>query len=610
MKRELSFIASMIILGAASGLLIARIMFAVSVPESAYYLLTLDEKADYELMKAGSEWYTEGYMAAVIGVVMFILGRLAFGFLVFLLNPNLSMELIKSKRAVIKAILVFEGTIALSYIASYYYVSGTLSPFEGTATIGARLVFFFVMGGLIWFVAGETGWAGDFSSWGMGTAEKGSRPIEAFILGGLVGMGISTVGMLNSWFFRNYAIFVHEVLDNAPTGETTTKGMELLTSKVAIYYGLSFGIAAGLIVAFSPVFRDIKWRLKRLPVPIVLATALCLFVFITYSEGAQKYDLDKESLADAAGLLDARAPSRTVVMFRPDGKGNNFTPLEWPMQVQVIRRNKAGNLFYKESKTTVAVTPENIKKLESYLNEYREGSVYSYLARQALEKSYFAEWEMEKSLAMQYASQNSMILRLQMLRHLSALPVTGKNFEYAKKYLDVNEWHVGERAIPMLINVLVHFNRLDKAREWENRLTTKYGKENPVWIPDRPAVTTGRISGSLTINSAEPKNVKIALIRNITERDNMNVYSLRYLLTDVRLLNGESRFEFNNIGEGDFFLSVMTDAKTIAFNKSPEKLKIENPPGILRISPNRTELNLGGINVVTTLQVDAITAEP
>ena len=119
MKKEISFIVSMIILGGASGLLIARIMFAASVPESAYYLLTIAEKADYELMKTSGEWYKKGYMAAVIGIVMFVLGRLAFGFLVFLLNPNLKMKLIESKKAVIKAILVFELTIALSYIASY-----------------------------------------------------------------------------------------------------------------------------------------------------------------------------------------------------------------------------------------------------------------------------------------------------------------------------------------------------------------------------------------------------------------------------------------------------------------------------------------------------------
>lgn len=52
-------------MGAASGLLIARIMFAASVPESAYYLLTVAEKADYELMKKSGEWYKHRYMAAV-----------------------------------------------------------------------------------------------------------------------------------------------------------------------------------------------------------------------------------------------------------------------------------------------------------------------------------------------------------------------------------------------------------------------------------------------------------------------------------------------------------------------------------------------------------------
>ena len=602
MKKELSFIVSMIILGGASGLLISRIMFAASAPESAYYLLTVAEMADYELMKTSGEWYRQGYMAAFIGIIMFILGRLAFGFLVFLLNPNLKMKLVKSKRAVIKAILVFEVTIALSYIASYYYVSGTLSPFEGTATIGARLAFFFVMGGLIWFFAGETGWAGDFSSWGMGTREKGSRPTEAFILGGLVGMGISAVGMLNSWFFRNYAIFVHEVLDNASTGETTSVGMELLTSKVAIYYGLSFGIAASLIVALSPVFQDVKWRLKRLPVTFVMAAALCLFVFITYNEGAKKYHLNKKNLADAAALRDTHAESRTVIMLMANGKGENFTLLEWPMQVQVIRRNKAGGLFYKESKTFVEVSPDNIHKLENYLDEHREGSVYNYLAQQALEKSYFAVWDMEKSLAMQYATQSSMILRLQMLRHLAALPVTNQNFEYIKRYLDQSEWHVGERAIPMLINVLVHFGKLEEAREWEKTLKIKYGRKNPILIPDRELMTTGKITGSLTINSAAPKNAKLALIWNAAKRDSMNVYDLRYLLTDVRLLKGESRFEFNNIREGNYSLSLMTDAKTIDFSAEPETIKIENLPGILRVEPNKPELNLPEINIVTTLQ--------
>ena len=599
MKKELSFIASMIILGGASGLLITCIMFAVTEPESAHYLLTIKEMADFELMKTSGDWYKKGYMAPVIGIIMFILGRLAFGFLVFLLNPNLKMKLVKSKRSVIKAILVFEVTIALSYIASYYYVSGTLSPFEGTATIAARLAFFFVMGGLIWFIAGETGWAGDFSSWGMGTSEKGSRPAEAFILGGLVGIGISAVGMLNSWFFRNYAIFVHEVLDNASTGETTTIGMQLLTSKVAIYYGLSFGIAASLIVALSPVFQDIKWRLKRIPVAVVMAAALGLFVFVTYSEGVNKYHLNKKNLSDAANLQNTNAEDRTVIMLMPDGKGKNFTLLEWPMQVQVIRRNKAGGMFYTESKTIVQVSPDNIHKLENYLDEHKEGSVYNYLAQQALERSYFAVWDMEKSLAMQYATQSSMILRLQMLRHLAVLPVTEQNYGYAERYLDGSEWHIGKRAIPMLINTLVNFGRLEEARKWKKTLKTKYGMESPVRIPDREVVTKGRIVGSLTINSATPKNTKIALLRSITALDSMSVYSLRFLLTDVRLLDGESRFEFNNIGEGDFFLAMMTDAATINFNAPPKSLTIENLPGILRVGPNRPELNLGEINIVT-----------
>ena len=455
------------------------------------------------------------------------------------------------------------------------------------------------MGGLIWFVAGETGWAGDFSSWRMGTREKGSKPAEAFVLGGVVGMSISTVGMLNSWFFSNYAIFVHEVLDNASTGETTSFGMELLTSKVAIYYGLSFGIAASLIVALSPVFQDVKWRLKRLPVTFVLTAALCGFVFITYSEGAKKYHLNKKNLADAAGLQNTNAKSRSVVMFKADGKGGYFTLLEWPMYVQVVRRSKVGGQFYKVAKTVVEVSPDNIHKLENYLDEHREGSVYNYLAQQALEKSYFAVWDMEKSLAMQYETQSSMILRLQMLRHLAALPVTDQNFEYAERYLDRSAWHVGERAIPMLINVLVNFGKLELAREWEKTLKTKYGLENPVLIPDKELMATGRITGSLTINSMAPQNAKVALILNATAKSNMNVYNLRYLLADVRLLDGKSSFEFNNIREGDYFLSLMTDAKTIDFSGEREKLIIENLPGVLRVEPNRPVLNLPDINIVT-----------
>lgn len=47
----------------------------------------------------------------------------------------------------------------------------------------------------------------------------------------------------------------------------------------------------------------------------------------------------------------------------------------------------------------------------------------------------------------------------------------------------------------------------------------------------------------------------------------------------------------------------MTDAKITDFSAPPETIKIEKLPGVFRVEPNRPELNLGEINIVTTLQV-------
>ena len=199
MKREIAFIASMIILGIALGIGTVAILGAIAVPSSTGLILTHAEKADLELMSRRFDWIGKNPEVLFGIAILFIVTA---GILLLVnLNPNFKNKF-KGNTAKLKlaAVLLCSLVCFLLLLApptrSYSSIY-SIDPRSLNNT--AAFVFFFLSMGLLWFIAGETGWAGDFSSWKMGVQGKGAKPFLSFILGGITGTAAFGLYYLFDW---------------------------------------------------------------------------------------------------------------------------------------------------------------------------------------------------------------------------------------------------------------------------------------------------------------------------------------------------------------------------------------------------------------------------
>lgn len=109
MKKEIAFIASMLILGIALGIGIVAIMGAITVPAYTGMILTQSEKADFELMSQKFLWIVKNpYIVAVILILLIVIT----GILLFAnLNPHFRNKF-KEKTARLKAAAVLLSSLA------------------------------------------------------------------------------------------------------------------------------------------------------------------------------------------------------------------------------------------------------------------------------------------------------------------------------------------------------------------------------------------------------------------------------------------------------------------------------------------------------------------
>ena len=308
MKKEITFISAMILFGAVLGIGIISIIVAIAAPDFARTLLTFQEKADFELMWQNAGWITEH--SYLIKYPLLLIAILTLALFFVNLNPHVKNKL-KLKNPGLKFLVIFLGVLAS--LIFLIFTSGRISNllnFDIHSPNAANFIIFSFTTGLLWFVAGEMGWAGDFSSWRMGIAGGENRPVAAFILGTVVGSAVYGLSFLYNWTFNNYFILVSEVLDQS--GETSYLGFKLLGYELIFTTAISLGIIAGLIVALAPVYRTCQQRFKWLILPVALSTVLAVVIFAVYTNAAKKYDLGKKDLAQAAGVPDKAMESLTL----------------------------------------------------------------------------------------------------------------------------------------------------------------------------------------------------------------------------------------------------------------------------------------------------------
>lgn len=583
MKREIAFIASMIILGIVFGMGTVAIVGAIAVPSSIGVILTQAEKADYELMSLRFDWVANNPYVILYIVIVFVVTACIL--LLANLNPNFKNKY-KGKTAKLKlsAVLLCSLVCFLFLLipptSFYFSIYSAPPPLDNTTAF----VFFFLGMGLLWFIAGETGWAGDFSSWKMGVQGKGAKPFLSFILGGIIGIAAFGLYYLFKWSFYKYKFLVLEVLGES--GEVSYPGFKLLVYELMFMSSVCLGILSGFVTSLSPTHKTAAQRLTRLIFPAILLAILIPVILITYNNAVTKYDLGKKSLAEAVGVPEKASLSKTIVLFLPD----RAVLQEWPMQTK-------GSSFI--GTYAIELSYENIKKVEDYIAGHKDGSVYNYVARDALMRGYSGLWDVKNEVEQLFKNSKEILMfRLILISQLRYLPVTQDNLNYLKYFSDEGKWYIGSRYALRIAEAFMHFGMVDEAKAWAEKAKAKGEDVSKITFLNDRVLTDGKITGSIKVNGKPPANTKVALLRYTEGFAKIDDASLPNRLIDVRELDSSGKFAFDTLGKGNYTLAIMTDKETIPYDLPKDKLNVNTYSTVIRLGADNPVLNLGDINIV------------
>lgn len=589
MKKEYGYIALMTLAGVVLGLEIVLILGSIAIPDVADSLLTAAEVANFAELKRMFGWFKEGTQYALFAILILLL-IIAFVRSLLLLNPHIRRTF---RQGPGRWKLVVMLIVCLALFFPLLRASGYILNFNGAkVSLPEEIVWFAIFtaaGGLIWLICGEMGWGGDFSSWRMGTADKKPRPWTCLLLGCSFGIASYCLLYLNAWALETFMVLVAEVLGRS--SEPSALGYRYMLLELAFTFGVSMGIIGALVPALAPTFPEPGERLRRFRPAPLLALVLITAVAGFYTYAVAKYDLGKKSFAAAVGVPEKATRKMTVVFFTPHAKGG-ATLEEWPLEATSFGSFKNGSM---------AVSAENLKKVEEYLALHPQGSIYNHVAKDMLINGRYALWEPNKGRELQFRMRKEMILpRLQLLAALRSAPVASENLEYLRSFTDDKNWHVGKRSVVRLSEAFLHFGLIDEANQWFAK-AQKLKAEIPGDLPKAlaaPVMKSGAVSGRVLVNGAPLAHGKVALVKYSKSMDKLSASSLTSTLADVWEIGADGRFAFDRMGRGEYLLAIMTEKETIPFDLPAGRFTVKAPPAVIRLDAERSKWELGDIDVL------------
>jgi len=620
MKKENVFVTYMTFAGAVSGFLVTAILMAIAIPGYDNFLLTISEKHQFDMMAKAMGWVmflNNNWI--MISLFVLIAGT---GWVLFLrvLNPNIGKGIFRPVPIAKLIIAVLIAFVAVPFLilllkellgirSGVFSVISIGQPQSETGSIIKSIVFHSLVSyglqfGLIWIIIGEKGWLGDLSSWKMPAGSTRRGNILTFASGTVVGLGMAVLLILQNWFFNKFFILVSEVLDKY--GETSFLGFLYFLVELVILFGVFAFVFSGLAVALAPVERDAAYRKQKLIMPFTAFAVTIVLMLSIYGYASYRYDLNKESLAQAAGIPEKASESKVLIVM--DSGKDRKTPLvyKWPLETSAWSFADDG---------TIAVSQENLQKVEKYLNDHPQGSVFQYAAQDALYKGYNTLGAIEKGLEYQYKASADMLLpRLQLIKRLSYLPVTKKNMEYLTTFTDETKWYVSGKYSHRLARALIHQNRFKEAKKWIDKAKEQNAtveKKDEATLPDGPVLTKGQISGALALNGTAPKGVRVMLFADegypVAQRmeyldpaeilsDDMNA-SMGMRLVDQKETDETGRFSFEDLGEGEYSIVFVAAKSTVPDDISPDGIQVKNNPGVIKLESKKPKVDLGIIDI-------------
>lgn len=587
--KDVVFVVVMGIFGIGAGIAIISILSAIAVPSHVDMLLTMKEKADFLAMQTGFLAFLGAHVKATT-VAMVIFAVLGFFFVLSTLNPNfrsLKKRDIKKAKAVIAAL----SGIVLFLLTTVAMARMPLAMFSGIfpSSLPEPFVFYGVvmgvMSGLLWFLVGEMGWAGDLMSWRPGEKDAFTRvwpdAVAAFLMGAVCGGIAYSILLFFNWSFNKYFLLVAEVLGRS--GEPSLHGWQLLARALAVMLGFSFAIIAGFITVLSARRMTLKERLARLVLPVVPLVVYGAVIGAAYNDAVVRYDLNRKNLAEAAGVPEKGQAVKTVVLFIPE----KAAVQEWRMESA-----GSGILVYNN---TYALTPENIRKIEDYLARRKDGSVFFFAGQDAVMKGYYKLWDTEKGNERMFRNADSTIIaRMILLKRLTQVPATSENEKYLMSLADEKKWYAGKTSCLRISEAFMHFGKTGDSKAWADKAKLKGADLAKSAFLSEPVLSGTSVTGAVRLNGAPLAGKKVALF---TYRPKMTQVDPQYFggfPVDAKTTDEAGRFTFTDIGKGEYVLAVMADKEQVPLNSS---LSVESAPGVIKIAADNPKRSLGDIAI-------------
>jgi len=598
MKKEISFTAVMTVSGLFAGLAITAILMAIATPNMTNAVLTISEKNDFQTLGQATIWISENTTLFVYTPAI-ILSVISFLFYLSVLNPGMNATRLKSRTAALKMALVVVACLMLPFIFAILETILGITirrPFVsvlGEGQVPGSIIPAFIeaaiLGALVWCIAGEKGWAGDFSGFKMRISDKKEAYFECLVLGAIAAVLATALFLFFEFIFNTFFILISEVYDRS--GETSFLGFKILAVLITSMTSAAACIIAGLTLALAPSARDWSYRVKCFILPVLLSVIMGGTFWGMYAHASNKYDLNKKDLAQAVGLPAETDHYKTMIVLREAEGSKNIRVQKWPMTVRGDGMMAGG---------TIAVSYKNLETLQDYIEAHKDGSVFRYAAEDALYKGYYVLWDMAKAKASQFAASQDLLLpRMQMIAKMKYLPITEENMGYLKGFTDETLWFVGGKSALKIAEGFIHFNLFDQAGQWlakARKMETESYETSKIELPAKSVLTTGKIFGHIRINGKAAQNTKAAIFTaDRLKPDEVKLWSLMLAMVDAQDLGSKGGFSFENLGEEQYALAVLTDT-TILVSDTPT-IRITNPPGVIPIGNARTTADLGIIEI-------------
>jgi hypothetical protein len=572
MNRNRAFVLVTLLFAILAGIEIVAVLMAVALPSTSQFLLTAAEQADRERIVALASILSGPVMSGMLLSLMIAAALAMLYLLLLVIDPHLRNGLRAWRaRPGIKLLAVLCSVLGWAALMGSVFGSSLSGSLGRSALL--QLAVMIAGTAALWFVGGELGWAGRYDIPGM---PDDADPRAALTLGAAAGAAVFAHLRLIEAVMGKYFILVSEVWDRS--GETSYRGYVQLAGGLIVLLAVVLPILAGILSALAPVRGRARLG-QRLRLPIGVFLMLVVVLAVAYLYAGSKYDLDKQNLADILNIPDHASDSRTVVLFLPSN-GLPVTVQEWPLQV-------SGSGLAAQS--TIALSEENLKKVESYLDAHRDGSVFTYTAQDILVKGYHALWDAQRGLAWQEKAAGSQLIhRMVLLARLRHLPVTGENRALLDS-LAGPSWHVGGRAALLLARSYRHFGSAADSERWRAK-AAEQGVEAPNYDPvTGPMVAGASIRGRLLVNGSAPPGSRIALLALLPQKENpgtltLTELSLSRLLVDAQELAGDGRFTFGHLGAGQYIVALMVDGSIVPAAVTEDQIRMRRAQGPVAVN--------------------------